>query len=165
MGVEVSAFQPVPTRADELGCTMPSGFLILPENFEEAKQGDELRFAGEAATALKLLQSAGLPATKLTSLENTEGFVHNHSADWALPIIFIGSELLKQNPDMVTLAIGVMQNHVLELFKGVKMRPKIKAEVVIEDKRTAQYKRLTYEGDVDGLRELTATIKAMSRHR
>ena len=100
MTVKVSIFGSVLDRLHELGCAIPSGILILPDNFENAQQGDEWRFAGEAITALKLLRSAGLPANKLAGSEHVEGYVHNHSADWVLPIIFLGSEFLKQGPDM-----------------------------------------------------------------
>lgn len=165
MAVQVSEFPSIQNNAAVLSCPMPPGILILPDNFEIAKQGDELLFAGEATTALKLLRHAGLPVAKLAGPEQVEAFVHNHDADWAFPLIFIGSELLKQSPDMVSLAISVLQDHVLDLFKGVKNRPKVKAEVVIEDRRTGHYKRLTYEGDAEGLRELTTTIKAMSRRK
>jgi len=163
MTITTSAYVAVPARAAELGSIIPAGLVFLPANFESAIPGEDFRFRGEASTVTKLLAVAGIPVNRLSTGQQRPAFIHNHSHDWTLPIIFVGTELLKQSPDILSAALGVIQDYVIDLFKGVTDARTITAEVVIEDRRAQQYKRLTYEGSPEGLRELTGAIKALSR--
>lgn len=163
MTVEIADFPTVAVRVAELNCLLPNGLVMLPSNFSDVEPGAEFRFDGETSTAVKLLRAAGLPATRLNACDHKEAFIHNHSADWMLPIIFVGSEIMKTNPDMLSLAINVLQDYVLDRFKNINAKPTVKAQVVIENRRTKQTKCLTYEGNAEGLHELTAAVKALNR--
>jgi hypothetical protein len=66
---------------------------------------------------------------------------------------------------MVSAAIDVIRDYCLDLFKGIGKNREISAEIVIEDRKAKQYKRLTYKGDPEGLRELTAAVKALGRKK
>jgi hypothetical protein len=156
-------FAAVPEQAAKLGFSLPQEITILPINFEIANLGDELRFRGEAVTIAKLLNGAGIEVSRLGANEGSEAFVHNKSHEWALPIIFIGSELMKTSPDLISLAFSTVQDYVLELFKGMSSGRTIKAEVVIERSKTRQYQKISYEGDPSGLKDFAKVVKAASK--
>lgn len=163
MSLMISDFPAVEARAVELGSRLPEGLVFLPTNFANAAAGDELRFLSEASTIAKILRGSGVSITRLSGRDHHEAFIHNRNQDWALPMIYIGSELLKQSPDMVTLALSALQDYVLEKFKGLTSSQTITAEVVIEDRRRKQTKRISYEGPPDGFREFTAMVKKLAR--
>lgn len=156
-------FAAVPEQAAKLGFPLPLGLTILPINFETAISGDELRFRGEALTIAKLLHGAGIEVARLGTNEGSEAFVHNKSHEWALPIIFIGSELMKTCPDLISLALSTVQDYVLELFKGMSNGRTIKAEVVIESSKSRKYRKISYEGDPSGLKDFAKVVKAASK--
>lgn len=164
MTTTVTDFVGVQTRADDLGCTLPSDkLIILPDNFSDASAGDEFRFESEASTITKIFRSARIPCARLTAAAPNEAFIHNRSHDLALPIIYVGSELLKTSPDLISLMVSTLQGYALDLFKGVKSQPSIKAEIIIDDRRLKQSRRVSYEGNVEGLKELGALLKQMTR--
>ena len=164
MTLTVSDYAAVRAKAGELGCDLPSDrLLFLPDNFVTATAGEELRFHGEATTAIKILKNASIPVGRLGTANPAETFIHNRDSAWALPVIFVGAELLKTSPDLLTVALSAVQDYVAELFKGVGGKRTIKAEVVVEDKRKQQFKRISYEGDPEGLKELAEMVRRISR--
>lgn len=163
MSVSISNYPSVSERAEALGCALPVGLVFLPEGFENVNSEDEFRFRGEGTTVTKLLRSAGIPITRLGAADHAPAYIHNRSADWALPVIFIGTELIKQSPDLVSLAVSTIQGYVLDLFKGDAGKREVKAEIVVEDRRNKTYKRVQYEGPADGLKELTAAVNKLTR--
>jgi len=161
MTLTQSDYVSVPARAGALDFALPTSLVFLPENFEAAEVGEELRFRGEATTVAKLLRQAGVPIERLGSSRET-AFVHNKSHDWALPVIFVGAELMKQSPDMVGMAIELIRDYVVRLFEGTAEK-KIKTEVVIEDRQRKRYHKITYEGDAAGLGELAKLVKRLGK--
>jgi hypothetical protein len=161
MTISQSDYPSVTDRAGELGVQLPGGLVFLPENFQTAEAGDELRFRGEATTVAKLFRQVGLTIERLGTPDQS-AFIHNKSHDWALPIIFVGAELMQQSPDVVRTAIELIRDHVVKLFEGTADK-KIKTEVVIEDRRRQRYQKITYEGDAAGLGEVAKLIGRMRR--
>jgi len=161
MTVVQSDFVSVRERAAALGQPLPEGLVFLPENFEKSERGDEMQFRGEATTVTKILRQAGLPVARLGP-DDQIAFIHNRSHDWALPVIFIGAELMKQSPDMVGMVIDLIRDYVIGQFRGTSDK-KIKTEIVIEDRARKTYRKFTYEGDPAGLDELGRLIKRLKR--
>jgi hypothetical protein len=161
MTIARSNYVSVPARAAALGYTVPDGLVFLPDNFEAAQEGDQLRLQGEATTISKLLRQEGILIERLGPSSET-AFIHNRSHDWALPIIFVGAELMKQSPDMIGTAIDVIRDYLIKLFEGTAGK-KIKAEIVLEERRGKRYQKITYEGDAEGLSELEKLCKRLIR--
>lgn len=161
--ITTTRYVDVAQRAAELGAMLVPGLIFLPDNFESATTEDELRFHGEATTLAKIFRAQGLSVTRLGAESQPTAFIHNRSHDWAMPILFIGAELLKQNPDMISQALGLVQQYVLDQFKGVTGERKVVAELVVEDRKAGLYNRLTYDGPPEGLNTLAAALKALAR--
>ena len=165
MPVTTTRYLDVARRASDLGAALPPGPVFLPENFDAAAVDDTLRFQSEVTTLRKILAADGIDAAGLGAGSHNHAFIHNRSHDWAMPILFIGAELMKQNPDLIGQALGLVQQYVVDQFKGMTGGRKIKAELVVEDRKAGQYNRLTYEGPPEGLGELTGALKALARKR
>ena len=160
MTIVVEEHVSVRTRAEELGCRLPNGLAMLPENFSSAAAGDDLHFRSEAATVRKLLSEGGLDADRLMADRDRTMFVHNGSYDWAVPAIFIGSEVLKANPDVASVIVDLVRDHVKELFGGLKSDRRVSLEVVIENSR-GLCRKVKYEGDAEGLKDVNRIVRGL----
>lgn len=159
MGINVEPFPSVPVLAAELQCELPTGLVFLPDNFASLNADDDLLFRGEATTVTKVLRGAGLQIEKLGNPARSSAFIHNKSHDWALPIIFVGTELLKNQPDIISLTLTAIQDYVLGLFKGVTRDRKITASIVVEHRKNGKFIKVDYEGEPDGLDAFAKIVK------
>ena len=164
MKTAISNYPSVAARAEELGLALPFGLVLLPVNFEIAQPGDELRFTAEAVTVGKILAQGGLGATRLGAETRPEVYIHNRSADWIIPLIFVGGELAK-TPDIFAAAIGLIQTYLIDHLKGPGSSggKKVKAEIVVENSKTGECRRISYDGDASGLKDLAKVVAAASR--
>lgn len=143
-------------RAAQLGCHLPSGFAIVPDNFATAPSRQELLMRGEGSTIRTLFRNHDMPLEDFLPKGERPRFVHNKSHDWAA-FIFVSAALLSENPALVSLALNVIANYLTDSFKGLPSK-KIKLDIAVERKGNSVSKRLTYEGDVAGLKEIADTV-------
>jgi hypothetical protein len=159
MSVDITDYVDVDSRMEQLGCKAAAGLTILPSNFGEAASPAEFLVPGTAPTIVKVLGRGGIQAG-LPQADNTRpGFIHNKSHDWVVPAIYISAELMKTSPDLVSVAIDLIRDYAVSLYKGISDKKTIKAEIVIEQSHGHTYKRLSYEGDVEGLQQLAQVAK------
>lgn len=154
MAVEISDYIDIEQRMAELRVPPTEAVTILPTNFELAAAPSEFRVSGTAPTILKVLRHGGVSAQLLDARDLQPAFIHNKSHDWVVPVIFVSSELLKANPDLISITIDLIRDYAVSLFRGLGEKKCIKAEIVVEQKGGRTYKKLSYEGNVEGLREL-----------
>jgi hypothetical protein len=153
-------FVRVADRASELGCLIPSGIAILPENFATAATRQDLVMGSEAATIRKLFKGNSFPLDDLLPAGERAPSRHNKHFDWAA-FLFISAALMTENPHAVSVALGIISNYATEFFKGLPGQ-KVKLNLVVERKKDRTCKMLSYEGDVDGLTSLSDIIRKMS---
>jgi len=154
MNVQISNYIDVKKRAVELGLNEPKDLSILPRNFDTAKLRDELLYESSTPTVRVLWKQAGINETKTEKQgEKLPQISEKEFTGWLGPTIFIGASLLSQNPAAVSVAFGVISNYLTDWFKGIVGDKKARLDIVIETGRN-KYKRVHYEGDVDGLKEL-----------
>ena len=156
MTVSETEFIHIADRAAELGCHLPTGLAIMPENFETAATRQELIVRGESSTIRTLFRNNQLPLDDFLPSGKRPGFVHNKSHDWAA-FIFISAALLGSDPSAVSVALGVISNYLTDIFRGTPDK-KIKLDIAVERKGDRVCKKLTYEGDAAGLAEISDTI-------
>jgi hypothetical protein len=167
--ITTGVYGDVRERATALGCTLSNGLTFLPDNLERVATADDLVVRGEVTTLRKVLTHGGVPSTVLAGdSARSPGFVHNKSHDWAVPVIFVSAELMKTSPDMIGLAIDLIRDYAVSLFKGVGADRSVKAEIVVELTEDGTFQKITYEGAAEGLSEITkmvATIHAQDNSR
>jgi hypothetical protein len=156
MEMNVTDYVRVVDRASELGCTIPTGLAILPENFPLAPTRQHLLFGSEAATIRKLFRNNNFPVDDLLPANERAGSIHNKHFEWA-PLLLISSALLSENPHAISVALGIISNYATEFFKGLPGH-KVKLNIVVE-KKNRDCKMLKYEGDVAGLKSLPEIIR------
>ena len=144
-------------RFSELQCAEPLSFCFLPENIDTANSIDEFIYTDNVLTLRKVFKLNNLPEDRLEN--NYSKTRQRRSIDWYAPTLFIGYSLWTQNPDMVSIGLNVISNYVTDFFKGTFGERKIKLDIVIEKTPKKTYKKLTYEGDVEGLKNIGDLLK------
>jgi len=156
----VSDYIKIVDRAFELGCTVPQGIGVLPENFETAKVRSELLVRGDSTTISTLLRNGGIESGSFLPLGERVSYIHNKSFDWSAAI-FISAALLSDNPGAISVGLGILSNYLTDFFKGMRSS-QVKLTVVVEKKRDRTCKRIDYEGDPEGLKGLYDTIRRIA---
>lgn len=162
MSINRSDFPSVSARAMELGTELPAGLVILPSNFDHAENGEALLFPKEALTVTKLLGAAGIPVSKLGGERSPAGYIHNRDASWIAPMIFIGAEIAK-NPDVITVTLSLIQEYLVEMFRGTKGDQTVAADVVIEYGKSGKCRKISYSGDVSGLKDFAKIVASANK--
>jgi hypothetical protein len=154
----------VDERARDLGCSLPTTLAVIPLHFETAATRAELHTASHTATVVKLLTGNGILVESFLLPSERPPYVVNKHFQWLGPTLFIPLALLNENPQIVSLAIGVLANCITDFFKGIPKRQRnVKLDLVVEIKKNSVYRKITYDGDLDGLRMLQEIIRNMTK--
>lgn len=151
----------VKKRIESLGYNQPAAMAILPRNFEKASSRSELVYEGTSETIRKLWKQKGILDTRLEKEGEKTFFVIEESFEWIGPLILFTSTMITQNPQMVDLSIGVISNYLADWFKGItESEKKAKIDVIVE-KKDGSYKKIHYEGPIEGLKELPGIARSI----
>jgi hypothetical protein len=158
----ISEYIDVRKKIKELDCIDPSGFALLPSNFEGSNNISEFLQQSDSATVRTLFRTSQIPLDEIVSKEQRGAYVQNNAFDWISPTIFISASLITQSPNLISVALSVLANYVTDFFQGTKNDATVKLEIVVETTKTNKYKRVSYSGPVEGMKSLPEAIKAAS---
>lgn len=162
MGVKIEEYVDIPKHAKKFGFKQPVKIAILPQNFESAKSSDELYYESETATVRKLWKEAKLQEERLEREEDHFPYIRKRTFEWLGPTIFIGSMLLANEPNTISLALNVISNYLTDFFRGSFQKPKIKFAIIVEKTNERKYQKINYEGDIKGIESLFDQIKKIA---
>jgi hypothetical protein len=154
--IKVVDYPNVREKITSLGLSEPDGVVFLPRHFAEANSVADLEYENETSTFRSLMRQGGIPVSRLE--RGKINFKDEQSIAFIAPIIFITSQLIVQNPLLLDVMVNVVSSYVYDVISGTHRGDKVKMEYVVETK-SGLYKRLTYEGNVDGMKELPKIIK------
>jgi len=160
MPIEVTDYINVKEKLEGFGCQLPdSGLALLPINLNTATSVTDLRNAAEASTIRKLMLGAGLPLSDIVERDKRPPYVKNKNADLILPVLFISSSLISQNPALFSIALNVISNYVYDQFRALTPGRTVKFEAVVGQENSEKYRRISYEGTEEGLKALPEVIR------
>jgi hypothetical protein len=55
---------------------------------------------------------------------------------------------------LLSIALNVIANYATDFFKGIPRRKKVVLDVIVEDKTGRRSKKIHYEGEAEGLKEI-----------
>jgi len=161
----VTDFVNVRARAAELRLELKSELAILPRHFEDANDSAGLAHEAEASTLRKVLDDAGLAVQQLEPPTGRLAIVVEHTAEWVLPVLFVGSMLLTQNSYAIQVALSVLGSYAADFLKGVGATQEVKLTVVVERTRAGSCRRLDYQGPASRVKELEGLIRSIQDDR
>lgn len=160
MTIEITDYPNVRQRIQELDCIEPLEIALLPNNFESVDSATEFRQVSEAATVKTLLKSENIPLSEIVPPERRPVYEQNNAVEWLGPIFFVSANLISQNPELVTMVIDIIASHLTDRFRGFGSGTKVKLGIVVEQSKENSCKNFSYEGPLEGLRNLPEIIKA-----
>jgi hypothetical protein len=134
---------------------------LLPTGFADADERGALRHEEDASTLRKLFAEAGVTA-HLASRVTPLPVSVKKSAEWVAPVLFVGASLWSQNPVGVQIAVEVIATFVSERLRGTSGKGEVKLSIAVERTRRRETRLLTYEGPIDGLKQLPEAIKRLA---
>jgi hypothetical protein len=147
-------------RLDGLGLALPDSLTFFPENFDTANAKDDFVFTDSMLDLSKIFlqdNSISIPAFG----QDTELYRSRKSADIYLPAIFFGLSQITENSSIVSVSLNVLSNYIYDLCKGTSGKKTAHVDLYIETKEKGKVKKISYNGSVEGLKELPEIIKAM----
>lgn len=137
----------LPCNAEALGADHVIQLLPLRVEAERSI------FSTNTATVAKLLNEAGLHAVRLDSSGDTQ-YRDERALIWLGPILFFSAGMVLSNPNVMNIALGVIANYLTDLFRGRNDSVAVKLQIIEEMKPKEKYRKIEYQGPVEGLRDL-----------
>jgi hypothetical protein len=159
MSVEIGSYVDVTTRAAELGCRAPRGIALLPRNFESAERRDELVHDASGLSVRAAWRGAGIEECRLEPEGELWPAAQQDAAEWLGPVIFVAGSVLSNNPDAISVALGVVANYVTDFFRGTPMDRQRASLTVVVETEEGQSRRVDYQGPAEGIRDLPDVIR------
>jgi hypothetical protein len=139
--------------------------ILLPQNYELTNKKEDLFFNEEIKTVSKMFS--------LNSLDNyiikfngdeIDNYIAQKSGEIILPSIFISSLILTENPQLVSVALGVISNYATTLLKGIpKRNQNVKFKIINKNSKTKEFTKIEYNGNVEGISELAKVVKGINK--
>jgi hypothetical protein len=159
MTIEQFDFVNVEEKAKALGCRIPTGIALLPNNFEAAHSKEELLHAPTVTSIRILFRCNGITETPLELEGETYPVApRKFMLGWIGPIIFANRASLDHNPFELSKALDIVAFGATEFFRGYQGEGGVKLDVVVE-KKNKSYKRIHYEGPPYGIREYAKVVR------
>jgi len=142
-----------------LDLELPNQLSFLPENIDSAKIKDDLIFTESMIEVNKYFKANNLEVDIVGG--DSELYRSRKNADIYLPAIFFSLSVITENPHLISVSLSVLSNYVYDSLKGAIGKKTAHVEFHIESKEKGKVKKIDYNGDAAGLKDLEKIIKAM----
>src|SRR5437016_12799769 len=116
LSVTIEEYPDVAARAAALGCKIPTGFALLPRNFEDAETKADLLHEDTAPTVRLLFKEAEIPETRVEQDGEKFPLLQENGFEWVGPTVFIGGAVFSGNAHLIAVALSVLANYLTEYF-------------------------------------------------
>lgn len=157
MSTQVNDLPSVSEKFKEFGLALPEGLTILPSNFAEAKSIEDLRQQVESDTIRTILRMHSINFTEIFDDDNQPPYIQQYSFEWFGPTLLISASFIIQNPNTLSIVLGLITNYLYDLFKGSKNGSA--SFSLIYQRADGSCKEIRYSGPPDGLNKIHEIIK------
>ena len=147
-------------RLAELGVTASSGIVVLPENLKDVEAKTDFVYSSSSTDLLKLFRLNNIEASSPSAQPLTER--RNHDYTLYLPILFYSAAYLAENPQAMSVTLGVISNYATEFLKGYAGGGKVDISFAIETHKTKtkSVKKYSYSGPPKQLSTLLKFVES-----
>jgi hypothetical protein len=161
MNYKIENYNEIENKLDLLDSSSDNVFYFIPENINENINSSEYIYTETTTDIRKLFKSENIDIEYLT---NDRPLLRSRkSADWFGPTLFITFSLLSENSTMIGISLNLISSYLYDNFKGITGNKKVKFEIIIESKKKKEYKKINYEGSIEGIKELESLIKQLKK--
>ncbi len=134
---------------------------FLPENLTDVQDSAKFIYSETTTDLRKVFKLNNIVIDYLT---NDKPILRGRkSADWVGPTLFIGFSILTDNSTLINVSLNLLSNYLHDFFKGTISNKKVKFDIIIEIERNKEFQKVTYEGTVEGIKELAEVIKELKK--
>ena len=138
-----------------------SNLLFIPENIWDTKDSSKFIYSETTTEIRKFFTKENCHISYLT--DDKPLLRTRKSADWFGPTIFIGYSILSSNPTLIDISISLLSSYLYDLFKGKTNNKKVEFDIVVETTKKKDFKKITYSGNTEGIKELSELIKELRK--
>lgn len=157
--INISDYIPVFEKLDELGCSYSEGIAILPVDFEAATSSTTTRQLMGTLAIQKLFRISNLPYSEIRRGNEKPSYIGYRASEWVIPTLFFSASLLSENPTIISVSLGVIANYLTDFLKESGGKKNGRLDIVVEKNKSKICKKISYEGPVDGIKELADIAK------
>lgn len=157
MSTEVRGYVCVSEKLKSFGVSVPSELAILPGNLATAKSIGDLRQHVESDTVRTLLKANKITHVEIFDEDDQPPYLQQYGFEWFGPTLFISAGLLSQDPNILSVTLGIITNYLYDLFKGAK-DGKASLDVILQQ-ADGSCKEIHYSGPPDGLSKVAEIVK------
>ena len=159
MNYKVVEFNKIREFLGETEIISEDSFLFLPENLFETNEHEKFIYSETATDLKKVFKSMQVPILYFS--KDKPLFRSRKSSDWFGPTIFIGFSLIANNPQIIGISMNLISSYLYDFLKGTISSKKVKFEIIVERKKGKEYKKISYDGNIEGIKELEKVINSL----
>ena len=156
--IQVIDYVDVSKKALDLNCNSPTKFCVLPRNFADVTNKDELLHEENTTTIIKILKKEGIEITPLEKETDKFSEISEHDAIFVAPILYFAAQWCLEHPEVITTVLQTIVNHLRKSALGFS-GGKVKLSVVTESK-SGKFRKVDYQGPVDGMEKIADIVKS-----
>ncbi len=139
--------------------------ILLPQNYELTNNKEDLFFNEEIKTVSKMFSLNSLDNFIIKfDGEEIDSYIAQKSGEIILPSIFVSSLILTENPQLVSVALGVISNYATTLLKGIPKRNQtVEFKIINKNSKTKKLSKIEYKGNIEGISELAKVVKELNK--
>ncbi|SFS24133.1 hypothetical protein [Pseudomonas sp. NFACC42-2] len=161
MSILVNDHISISEKLKSFGLALPNGLTIIPSNLATANSLNELRQQVESDTVRTLLRQNNITYYELFEEEDQPPYLQQYSFEWYGPTLIISAGLLTQDPNALSITLGLITNYLYDLFKGSK-GGKASLDVIYQNK-DGSCKEIHYSGPHEGLPQIYDIVKELEK--
>jgi hypothetical protein len=139
----------LPKAADKAVVLLPTGYL------SDTGCGE---YHSTAISFFKFAQKE-MPVKFATEPQT---MLEQRSGDWFAPAMAITNQVISDHPVIVSIICGVISNYIYA-FMTSQDKPQVHVDLVIEKTRGQTFVKVSYKGDVDGMKTAIENAVASAR--
>ena len=159
MNYKTESYNQIVESIDKYNIDLEHEFYFVPENLNDSEQSSNFIYSETSSEIKKVFTKENLTIHYLT--QDKPLLRSRKSADWFGPTLLLGFTALANNPHLIGISLNLVSNYLYDFFKGTLGGKTVKFEVVVECKKKKEYKKVNYEGSVEGIVELEKVIKSL----
>jgi len=159
MSIEISDHVSISVKLENLNVAAPRGFSILPHNLATATSKGDLRQHAESDTVRTLLLTNNIAHVEIFDESDQPHYVQQYGFEWFGPTLFISAGVMLQDPNVLSVTLGLIANYLYDLFNGSK-DAKASLNVIFQD-ADGSCKEIRYSGPPEGLNSVADIVKEL----
>lgn len=160
MTAEIRDYVSVAEKLKQFNTLVPAELALLPDNLAFVSSKEELRQHVESDTVRTLLLSNAVPHAEIFDENNQPAYLQQYGYEWFGPSLFVSAGLLAQNPEILSITLGLITNYLYDLFRG-EQSGTASLSVVVQ-KNDGSCKEVRYKGPPSGLNSIADIVKELN---